>query len=166
MHLESRRLAPGNMNVRLEAVRRLADCGLLRAGWAAGIRRVRAKLSGRLQIATGSRANGIGRCLQCFLLVGSSPRTRRADRAHAGERYCGHFDGRVRESSSGDGADGGGVAHSVTREAVQASAEPLKRCGRNAGRSSRFWCYRHFGAPLRCHPRSSVISWTGSIAGW
>src|SRR5881227_1360740 len=43
-HLESRRLAPGTINLRLGAVRRLAyeaaDCGLLSADLAAGIRRV------------------------------------------------------------------------------------------------------------------------------
>ena len=45
MHLESRRLAPGTINLRLGAVRRLAyeaaDCGLLSADLAAGIRRVK-----------------------------------------------------------------------------------------------------------------------------
>jgi hypothetical protein len=45
MHLESRNLAPGTVNLRLGAVRRLAyeaaDCGLLRADLAAGIRRVK-----------------------------------------------------------------------------------------------------------------------------
>src|ERR1700693_5397232 len=45
MHLESRKLAPGTVNVRLGAVRRLAyeasDCGLLSPDLAAGIRRVR-----------------------------------------------------------------------------------------------------------------------------
>jgi hypothetical protein len=44
-HLESRQLAPGTINVRLGAVRRLAyeaaDCGLLSADLAAGIRRVK-----------------------------------------------------------------------------------------------------------------------------
>ena len=44
-HLESRQLAPGTVNLRLGAVRRLAyeaaDCGLLSADFAAGIRRVR-----------------------------------------------------------------------------------------------------------------------------
>jgi hypothetical protein len=44
-HLESRQLAPGTINLRLGAVRRLAyeaaDCGLLSADLAAGIRRVR-----------------------------------------------------------------------------------------------------------------------------
>src|SRR6266704_959882 len=44
-HLESRQLAPGTVNLRLGAVRRLAyeasDCGLLSADLAAGIRRVR-----------------------------------------------------------------------------------------------------------------------------
>ena len=45
MHLESRDLAPGTVNLRLGAVRRLAyeaaDCGLLSADLAAGIRRVK-----------------------------------------------------------------------------------------------------------------------------
>ena len=44
-HLESRQLAPGTINLRLGAVRRLAyeaaDCGLLSADLAAGIRRVK-----------------------------------------------------------------------------------------------------------------------------
>src|ERR1700756_2931808 len=45
IHLESRNLAPGTVNLRLGAVRRLAyeaaDCGLLSADLAAGIRRVK-----------------------------------------------------------------------------------------------------------------------------
>ena len=45
MHLESRHLAPGTINLRHGAVRRLAyeaaDCGLLSADLAAGIRRVK-----------------------------------------------------------------------------------------------------------------------------
>ncbi|HLJ49879.1 MAG TPA: hypothetical protein VKU01_27890 [Bryobacteraceae bacterium] len=45
MHLESRKVAPGTINLRLGAVRRLAyeaaDCGLLSADLAAGIRRVK-----------------------------------------------------------------------------------------------------------------------------
>jgi hypothetical protein len=44
-HLESRQLAPGTINLPLGSVRRLAyeaaDCGLLRADLAAGIRRVK-----------------------------------------------------------------------------------------------------------------------------
>jgi len=44
-HLESHQLAPGTVNLRLGAVRRLAceapDCGLLSADLAAGIRRVK-----------------------------------------------------------------------------------------------------------------------------
>jgi hypothetical protein len=44
-HLESRQLTPGTINLRLGAVRRLAyeaaDCGLLSADLAAGIRRVK-----------------------------------------------------------------------------------------------------------------------------
>src|SRR5437868_8883041 len=49
-HLESRQLAPGTINLRLGAVRRLAyeaaDCGLLSADLAAGIRRVKGKKLG------------------------------------------------------------------------------------------------------------------------
>jgi len=45
MHLEGRHLAPGTIDLRLGAVRRLAyeaaDCGLLSADLAAGIRRVK-----------------------------------------------------------------------------------------------------------------------------
>src|SRR6202795_704188 len=45
MHLESRHLAPGTINLRMGAVRRLAyeaaDCGLLSSDLAAGIRRVK-----------------------------------------------------------------------------------------------------------------------------
>src|SRR5207245_5161047 len=45
IHLESRNLAPGTINLRLGAVRRLAyeaaDCGLLSSDLAAGIRRVK-----------------------------------------------------------------------------------------------------------------------------
>lgn len=45
MHLESRHLAPGTVNLHLGAVRRLAyelsDCGLLSPDLAAGIRRVK-----------------------------------------------------------------------------------------------------------------------------
>jgi hypothetical protein len=54
-HLESRQLAPGTINVRLGAVRRLAyeaaECGLLSADLAAGIRRVKGvkKLGVRLR---------------------------------------------------------------------------------------------------------------------
>ena len=44
-HLESRQLAPGTLNLRLGAVRRLAyeaaDCGLLSSDLAAGVRRVK-----------------------------------------------------------------------------------------------------------------------------
>jgi integrase len=45
IHLESRKLAPGTINLRLGAVQRLAyeasDSGLLSSDWAAGIRRVK-----------------------------------------------------------------------------------------------------------------------------
>ena len=47
MHLESRHFAPGTINLRLGAVRRLAyeaaDCGLHSADLAAGIRRVKSR---------------------------------------------------------------------------------------------------------------------------
>jgi hypothetical protein len=57
IHLESRHLAPGTINLRLGAVRRLAyeasDCGLLSADLAAGIRRVRASRNWASDSATG-----------------------------------------------------------------------------------------------------------------
>src|SRR3954470_561432 len=56
-HLESRQLAPGTINLRLGAVRRLAyeaaDCGLLSADLAAGIRGARALRSWASGLATG-----------------------------------------------------------------------------------------------------------------
>src|SRR5580704_10681719 len=58
IHLESRNLAPGTINLRLGAVRRLADeaadCGLLSPDLAAGIRRVKGvkKIGGRLEIGS------------------------------------------------------------------------------------------------------------------
>jgi hypothetical protein len=60
-HLESRNLAPGTINVRLAAVRRLAyeasDAGLLSPELAAGIRRVKGvkKLGIRLKLVVGWR---------------------------------------------------------------------------------------------------------------
>jgi hypothetical protein len=70
MHLESRGLAPGTINLRLGAVRRLAyqaaDCGLLSADLAAGIRRVRGvKHCGRLRTVRGSRASATVPYLPC-----------------------------------------------------------------------------------------------------
>jgi hypothetical protein len=91
MHLESRNLAPGTINLRLGAVRRLeyeaADCGLLSSDLAAGIRRVKGvkKLGVRLgnwltadqsqalwqaPDRDGSRAREIGPYLQSFWLAG------------------------------------------------------------------------------------------------
>ena len=68
MHLESRHLAPGTINLRLGAVRRLAyeaaDCGLLSADLAAGIRRVKGvkKLGVRLgNWLTPEQGNAFGR---------------------------------------------------------------------------------------------------------
>ena len=92
MHLESRHLAPGTINLRLGAVRRLAyeaaECGLLTADLAAGIRRVKGvkKLGVRLgnwltaeqgrlcvkpQTGNGSRTNAIVHCSPSCLLVDS-----------------------------------------------------------------------------------------------
>ena len=86
MHLESRKLAPGTVNLRLGAVRRLAyeasDCGLLSPDLAAGIRRVRgvkkfgmrlgnwltanrAKRFGELPISSDGRVNATARCWPC-----------------------------------------------------------------------------------------------------
>ena len=90
-HLESRELAPGTINLRLGVVRRLAyeaaDCGLLSADLAAGIRRVRGvkKLGIRLgNWLTAEQGNALwqapdrqrlkgkrdGRCLHCYWRVG------------------------------------------------------------------------------------------------
>jgi hypothetical protein len=59
MHLEFRNLAPGTINLRLAAVRRLAyeaaDCGLLSPDLAAGIRRVKGVKKSQSRSATGSR---------------------------------------------------------------------------------------------------------------
>jgi len=101
MHLESRRLAPGTINLRLGAVRRLAyeaaDCGLLSADLAAGIRRVKGvkklgvRLGNWLSADQGQalwqapdreriRQTGPGIACRTSRLRAPSPRTRRADR--------------------------------------------------------------------------------------
>src|SRR5213078_3209390 len=78
-HLESRQLAPGTINLRLGAVRRLAyeaaDCGLLSADLAAGIRRVKGvkKRHSPRQLAN-SRAR------QCALASTRSSATQREPR--------------------------------------------------------------------------------------
>jgi hypothetical protein len=85
LHLEARHLAPGTINLHLGAVRRLAyeaaDCGLLSADLAAGIRKVKVvkklgvrlgnwltaeqgRAFGRHQIQRDSEANAIGHCLR------------------------------------------------------------------------------------------------------
>ncbi len=101
MHLESRGLAPGTINLRLGAVRRLAyeaaDCGLLSADLAAGIRRVKGvkKLGLRLgNWLTAEQAQALWQapdcgqvkgkrrsCTACFAacLRPSPPRTCQAD---------------------------------------------------------------------------------------
>jgi hypothetical protein len=68
-HLESRQLAPGTINLRLGAVRRLAyeaaDCGLLSADSAAGIRRVKGVRRWACVSGTGLRQSKpmrFGRC--------------------------------------------------------------------------------------------------------
>lgn len=59
IHLESRNLAPGTINLRLGAVRRLAyeaaDCGLLSSDLAAGIRRVKDRALLAVLLACGLR---------------------------------------------------------------------------------------------------------------
>ena len=80
-HLESRQLAPGTINLRLGAVRRLAyeaaDCGLLSADLAAGIRRVKdlKKLGVRLgNWLTAEQAQSLWRAPDCQRLKGKRDR--------------------------------------------------------------------------------------------
>lgn len=80
-HLESRQLAPGTINLRLGAVRRLAyeaaDSGLLSADLAAGIRRVKGvkKLGVRLgNWLTAEQANLLWRAPDCQRLKGKRDR--------------------------------------------------------------------------------------------
>ena len=80
-HLESRQLAPGTINLRLGAVRRLAyeaaDCGLLSADLAAGIRRVKGvkKLGVRLgNWLTAEQAQMLWRAPDCEPLKGKRDR--------------------------------------------------------------------------------------------
>jgi site-specific recombinase XerD len=80
-HLESRQLAPGTINLRLGAVRRLAyeaaDCGLLSADLAAGIRRVKGvkKLGVRLgNWLTAEQAQSLWRAPDCQRLEGKRDR--------------------------------------------------------------------------------------------
>ena len=79
--LESRQLAPGTINLRLGAVRRLAyeaaDCGLLSADLAAGIRRVKdlKKLGVRLgNWLTAEQAQSLWRAPDCQRLKGKRDR--------------------------------------------------------------------------------------------
>src|ERR1700691_1551271 len=81
MHLESRRLAPGTINLRLGAVRRLAyeaaDCGLLSADLAAGIRRVKGvkKLGVRLgNWLTAQQAQALWQAPDCGQVKGKRDR--------------------------------------------------------------------------------------------
>jgi hypothetical protein len=63
MHLESRHLAAGTINLRLGAVRRLAyepsDCGLLSSDLAAGIRRLKGVKRSASDSAIGLRRNNL-----------------------------------------------------------------------------------------------------------
>jgi len=77
-HLESRQLAPGTVNLRLGAVRRLAyeaaDCGLLSADLAAGIRRVKGvkKLGVRLgNWLTAEQGHALWQAPDCQRLKGN-----------------------------------------------------------------------------------------------
>src|SRR2546425_11427935 len=62
-HLESRQLAPGTINLRLGAVRRLAfeaaDCGLLSADLAAGIRRVKGVKKLGMRLGTAEQGHAV-----------------------------------------------------------------------------------------------------------
>ena len=80
-HLESRQLAPGTINLRLGAVRRLAyeaaDCGLLSADLAAGIRRVKGvkKLGVRLgNWLTAEQGQALWQAPDCRRLKGKRDR--------------------------------------------------------------------------------------------
>jgi site-specific recombinase XerD len=80
-HLESRQLAPGTVNLRLGAVRRLAyeaaDCGLLSADLAAGIRRVKGvkKLGVRLgNWLTAEQGQALWQAPDCERLKGKRDR--------------------------------------------------------------------------------------------
>src|SRR6476660_10563323 len=70
MHLESRNLAPGTINLRLGAVRRLAyeaaDCGLLSPDLAAGIRRVKGVTKHGMRIGNWLTADQGQRLLAAF----------------------------------------------------------------------------------------------------
>ena len=82
IHLESRSLAPGTINVRLAAIRRLAyeaaDSGLLSPELAAGIRRVKGarrlgiRLGNWLTDRTGSHTLAASECRDCKGQAGSS----------------------------------------------------------------------------------------------
>lgn len=104
-HLESRQLAPGTINLRLGAVRRLAyeaaDCGLLSADLAAGIRRVKGlkKLGVRLgNWPTAEQAQSLWRAPDCQRLKGKRDRALLALLLACGLRR--HEGGRVEIGSS------------------------------------------------------------------
>jgi hypothetical protein len=69
MHLESRGLAPGTVNLRLAAIRRLAyeaaDCGLLSPEQAAGIRRVKGAKKLGVRVGNGFWRKRPARCGNC-----------------------------------------------------------------------------------------------------
>lgn len=80
-HLESRQLAPGTINLRLGAVRRLAyeaaDCGLLSADLAAGIRPVKGVKKLGIRIGnwlTAEQAQSLWRAPDCERLKGKRDR--------------------------------------------------------------------------------------------
>src|ERR1044072_1464033 len=70
IHLEGRRLAPGTVNLRLGAIRRLAyeaaDCGLLSPDLAAGIRRVKGGKKHGMRIGNWLTADQGKRLLAAF----------------------------------------------------------------------------------------------------
>jgi site-specific recombinase XerD len=103
IHLESRNLAPGTINVRLAAVRRLAyeaaDAGLLSPELAAGIRRVKGakKLGIRLgNWLTPNEARALWQSPDAETLKGKRDRAIIANRSRKGWRQILRDDGRHR----------------------------------------------------------------------
>ncbi len=112
----------------------------------------------------GQGQTGSGLACSASCLWASSRRTRRAD-PHAGERYCGAFPRastrkffrrwRRRRVCRAFGDPGSGPSQRRTVETLREKRWEIIE----------ILVLPSFGAPLRCHPRWSVISWTGSISG-
>jgi hypothetical protein len=115
MHLESRKLAPGTINLRLGAVRRLAyeasDSGLLSADLAAGIRRVKGVKKSEFDSAIGFFRSRQWHCLR--------PRSGNHER-QTGSGAARHF-GRLRFASA--------RGRRIERLGSAATRGPLGDCG-------------------------------------